>query len=71
MESHCHSRAITSDGWLKKNLSSTPAREPASQPVELYVAWYDSQRAGRSAHSPRTCLPGGGWQIVEFEQVDA
>ena len=21
-------------------------------------------------HSPRTCLPGGGWQIVEFEQVD-
>ncbi|MBK6451781.1 MAG: EpsI family protein [Proteobacteria bacterium] len=24
-------------------------------PVNLYVAWYDSQQAGRSAHSPR-CL---------------
>ncbi len=37
--------------------------------MNLYVAWYDSQRAGRSVHSPRTCLPGGGWQIVEFDQV--
>ncbi|TAK53544.1 MAG: VPLPA-CTERM-specific exosortase XrtD [Gammaproteobacteria bacterium] len=38
--------------------------------VNLYVAWYDSQQAGRSAHSPRTCLPGGGWQIREFGQVE-
>ena len=45
-------------------------RGPAPQPVELYVAWYDSQRAGRSVHSPRTCLPGGGWQINEFDQVE-
>jgi exosortase D (VPLPA-CTERM-specific) len=44
-------------------------RGPAPRPVNLYVAWYDSQRAGRSVHSPRTCLPGGGWQIVEFDQV--
>jgi exosortase D (VPLPA-CTERM-specific) len=41
-----------------------------SSPINLYVAWYDSQRAGRSVHSPRTCLPGGGWQIVEFDQVE-
>jgi len=45
-------------------------RGPAPRAVNLYVAWYDSQRAGRSVHSPRTCLPGGGWQIVEFEQVE-
>jgi exosortase D (VPLPA-CTERM-specific) len=43
---------------------------PSPRPVNLYVAWYDSQRAGRSVHSPRTCLPGGGWQIVEFDQVE-
>ena len=35
-------------------------------PVNLYVAWYDSQRSGQSAHSPRSCLPGGGWRIEEF-----
>ena len=39
-------------------------------PVNLYVAWYDSQQAGRSAHSPRSCLPGGGWQIKSLTQVE-
>lgn len=38
--------------------------------VNFYVAWYDSQRAGQSAHSPRSCLPGGGWRISNLEQVD-
>ncbi len=38
--------------------------------VNFYVAWYDSQRAGQSAHSPRSCLPGGGWRISELTQVE-
>ncbi len=37
-------------------------------PVELWIAYYDTQRKGQSAHSPRTCLPGGGWQIESLEQ---
>jgi exosortase D (VPLPA-CTERM-specific) len=37
--------------------------------VNFYVAWYDSQRAGQSAHSPRSCLPGGGWRIASLDQV--
>ncbi|GIK34461.1 MAG: hypothetical protein AMXMBFR45_12780 [Gammaproteobacteria bacterium] len=37
-------------------------------PVELYVAYYDSQRKGASVHSPKACLPGGGWQMDEFGQ---
>ena len=32
-------------------------------PVNLYVAYYTSQKMGEAAHSPRTCIPGGGWQI--------
>ena len=31
--------------------------------VNFYVAYYGSQRKGQSAHSPRTCIPGGGWKI--------
>ena len=38
-------------------------------PVNFYVAWYNSQQGGRSAHSPRTCLPGGGWQVQSVTQV--
>lgn len=30
-------------------------------PVNIYVAYYESQRKGRSIHSPETCLPGSGW----------
>lgn len=44
--------------------------KPEARPVNFYVAWYDSQRAGRSAHSPRSCLPAGGWDIQSFSQVD-
>ena len=36
-----------------------------SLPVSFYVAYYDSQRKGASIHSPRSCLPGGGWVIQE------
>ena len=32
-------------------------------PVNLYVAYYNSQRKGESVHSPRSCIPGGGWRI--------
>jgi len=42
------------------------ATHPA--PVELYVAYYESQRKGTSAHSPRACLPGSGWVFEEFGQ---
>ena len=37
--------------------------------VSLYAAWYDSQRSGRSTHSPRSCLPGGGWRMTQFAQL--
>jgi len=31
--------------------------------INLYAVYYASQRAGESAHSPRSCIPGGGWRI--------
>lgn len=37
-------------------------------PVNFYVAYYESQRAGSSIHSPRSCIPGGGWEISDLTQ---
>ncbi len=37
-------------------------------PINLYVAYYDSQRKGESAHSPRSCIPGGGWRITSLRR---
>lgn len=40
----------------------------SGQDVNLYMAYYASQRKGEAVHSPRACLPGGGWQLSEFDQ---
>lgn len=39
-------------------------------PVNLYVAYYESQRTGSSIHSPRSCIPGGGWKIADLTQEE-
>jgi len=43
-------------------------RGPGDSPINFYVAYYQSQRKGQSAHSPRTCIPGGGWEITSLEE---
>ena len=37
--------------------------------VNLYIAYYASQRSGLSPHSPSVCIPGNGWQITQFERT--
>ncbi|MCG7896821.1 MAG: VPLPA-CTERM-specific exosortase XrtD [Candidatus Thiodiazotropha weberae] len=38
--------------------------------VNFYTAYYATQQAGSAAHSPRSCIPGGGWQIDEVKEID-
>lgn len=44
-------------------------RRGDAPPVNLYTAYYASQRKGESVHSPRSCIPGGGWEIKSLETV--
>jgi EpsI family protein len=37
--------------------------------VHLYVGYFKSQREGKQVHSPRQCLPGAGWNIVERSEL--
>jgi exosortase D (VPLPA-CTERM-specific) len=37
--------------------------------VNFYTAYYASQSGGQSSHSPRTCIPGGGWTISQIDEV--
>jgi len=39
-------------------------------PVNLYIAYYASQQIGKAAHSPSTCVPGGGWAIERSEEIN-
>lgn len=40
-------------------------RLPDEPPVNLYIAYFPSQRSGDNIHSPRNCLPGSGWAPLE------
>lgn len=42
----------------------------AGQGFELFVAYYGQQLGGATIHSPRNCLPGGGWEPVEHRRVE-
>ena len=44
-------------------------RKNTTTPVNLYIAYYENQRKGRSPHSPRVCIPAGGWQITRFNRI--
>jgi len=43
---------------------------PDGKMVNLYVAYYASQRKGESPHSPIVCIPGGGWAITDIKQIN-
>jgi EpsI family protein len=37
--------------------------------VDLFIAYFPSQRTGDTIHSPKHCLPGSGWLPVESSRV--
>ena len=38
------------------------ARQPQPEPwINLYIAYFPTQKAGDTIHSPNHCLPGAGW----------
>ena len=41
-----------------------------SPPVNFYVGYYESQRKGSTPHSPRLCIPSGGWSITDLKRVE-
>lgn len=44
-------------------------REQGSDaPVNLYIGYYDVQRANKVPHSPKACLPGGGWLMTSISR---
>jgi len=57
-------RGLKFDDYIVSDYSG-----PNHKPVNLYVAYYSSQRQGESPHSPIVCIPGGGWQISRFERT--
>ena len=47
---------LKADDTLLRDYNSGPVHE------ELFVAFFKSQRAGATPHSPKMCLPANGWE---------
>lgn len=37
--------------------------------ADLFIAYFHTQRAGDTIHSPKNCLPGAGWTPVESRRI--
>lgn len=37
--------------------------------IQLYIGYYKSQREGDIIHSPKHCMPGSGWNIIETNLI--
>ncbi|MDR3542765.1 MAG: EpsI family protein [Desulfocapsaceae bacterium] len=52
------------DDYIDYNYSN-----PSSRQVNFYVGFYSSVGVGGEYHSPKNCLPGGGWGIDAVKTV--
>ncbi len=49
---------LKADDTLNRMYADAQSRVP----VNLFVAYFKTQRTGQSPHSPKNCLPGSGWE---------
>jgi EpsI family protein len=47
---------LRADDYITRGYAASP-----EQSANLFVAFFKSQRAGQTPHSPKNCLPGSGW----------
>ena len=55
---------LRADDYLTRRYAKSQA-ESAS----LFVAFFQSQRAGQTPHSPKNCLPGSGWMWSVSDRI--
>src|ERR1017187_5258774 len=54
------------EGTLAASSYLTRGYRRGKDELNLFIAFYEQQRAGESMHSPKHCLPGGGWEIWDY-----
>jgi EpsI family protein len=58
-------REILGNGDFLERFYQSPTRGT----VDLFLAYFPSQRTGDTIHSPQNCLPGTGWTPVSADHV--
>lgn len=58
--------AVLGPGDFLTRIYSQPEQ---AMPMDLYIAYFPSQRTGDTIHSPKNCLPGAGWAPVSSTHI--
>lgn len=45
-------------------------RKTSKPPITLFIGYYEQQSASNTPHSPRVCIPSGGWKIDEITEIE-
>jgi EpsI family protein len=55
---------LRADDYLSRDYARSPG-----EVVNLFVAYFESQRSGQTPHSPKNCLPGSGWVWTDSDTI--
>jgi EpsI family protein len=55
---------LRADDYLSRDYARSPG-----EVVNLFVAYFKSQRSGQTPHSPKNCLPGSGWVWTDSDTI--
>lgn len=59
-------RKVLGEGDFLYRIYRRDSREPY---IDIFLAYFPSQRAGSTFHSPQHCLPGEGWTPLEHTRI--
>ncbi|HLV87876.1 MAG TPA: EpsI family protein [Candidatus Sulfotelmatobacter sp.] len=57
---------LGSGDFLLRNYEDQQQSRP---PIDLFIAYFPSQRSGDTIHSPQNCLPGAGWTPIQVSRT--
>lgn len=60
------SEVLGAGDFLFRNYSDISS---SNSPVNLFIAYFPSQRIGDTIHSPKNCLPGAGWLPLTSSRI--
>jgi EpsI family protein len=55
---------LLADEYITREYAASPEKA-----ANLFVAFFKSQRAGQTPHSPKNCLPGAGWVWTDADTI--
>ncbi len=56
---------LGADDYLLADYGAASQRSP----VNLFISFYNSTTGGTGIHSPEVCIPGGGWEVSNWRQL--